>query len=87
MKDLGFNTEVFGLASGVFFATYAGLQIPAQLLAVRLGGPRILGLLAVSWGLIASAMALVRNESGLLAQRILLGAAGGEACCGRIGAH
>jgi len=73
-RDLGFNNRVFGLASGVFFATYAGLQIPSQMLAVRLGGPAILGLLAISWGFVAAGLAGVRNEAGLLAQRVMLGA-------------
>ncbi|KAI8473098.1 MAG: major facilitator superfamily domain-containing protein [Monoraphidium minutum] len=74
-QQLGVSDRAFGLASGVFFASYAGLQIPSQLLAVRLGGPRMLSLLAVAWGIDTASMAAVRSEGGMLAQRVLLGAA------------
>jgi hypothetical protein len=75
-KDFGFDNAVFGLASGLFFASYASLQIPSQLLAVRLGGPNILALLAIGWGVVAASMAGVRSKAGLYAQRVMLGAMG-----------
>jgi hypothetical protein len=46
---------------------------------VRLGGPLTLALLAVAWGAVAAGMAGVRNETGLLVQRVLLGAVGERA--------
>jgi hypothetical protein len=75
-RDLGLNNAAFGLASGVFFVTYCLGQIPAQLLAVRLGTRRALALLAIGWGIVASSLAAVSSEGGLLAQRVFLGALG-----------
>lgn len=77
-RDLHFGNEAFGLASGLFFASYAALQIPSQLVAVRIGGHHMLGLLAVGWGVVSASMAAVRSDGGgrnyLFAQRVLLGA-------------
>lgn len=51
------------------------VQIPSNVSFIYLGGPLMLGCIAVSWGLVAASMAAVSNTSSFLAVRFLLGIA------------
>jgi ACS family tartrate transporter-like MFS transporter len=52
-----------------------GMQIPSNVSFIYLGGPLMLGCIAVGWGLVASSMAAVTNTSTFLTVRFLLGIA------------
>jgi ACS family tartrate transporter-like MFS transporter len=74
-RDLGFSAAVYGFGAGVFFLGYALLEVPSNLVLARVGARRWIGRIAISWGLLASAMMLVRSAEAFYAVRFLLGAA------------
>ncbi len=74
-RDLHFSATVFGLGAGLFFLSYAALEIPSNLLLVRFGARRWLARIMLTWGLISMAMMLVRTPAEFYAGRLALGAA------------
>ena len=54
--DLGFNDAVIGLGAGVFFLGFLLLNIPATLIVERWSARRLLALIMITWGMVASAM-------------------------------
>lgn len=73
--DLDFGPEVFGFAAGIFFVSYAALEIPSTLAARRFGTRVWLARILVTWGLLSAMTGFVQNEVQLFAVRFLLGAA------------
>jgi ACS family tartrate transporter-like MFS transporter len=74
-KALGFTPAVFGLGAGLFFVSYAFLELPSNLLMRRFGARKWLSRILISWGLIAMAMASIHNETSFYITRLLLGVA------------
>ncbi|CCH76634.1 Major facilitator superfamily MFS_1 [Nostocoides japonicum T1-X7] len=73
--DVGISAAAFGLGAGVFFLSYAAFEIPSNIILHKVG-PRVwLARIAVTWGLISSAMMFVNNETTFYILRFLLGAA------------
>jgi len=72
-KDIGLSHEVYGLGAGLFFATYATMQVPANMAMTKIGGPIWLGAIALLWGIVAACFALIRDVPEFLALRCLLG--------------
>jgi MFS family permease len=66
---------MFGLASGIFFIGYVLVEVPSNLALVRFGARRWLARIAVSWGIVAVAIAFAPNAGTLLVLRFLLGVA------------
>ncbi len=52
--DLGFNDAVIGFGAGVFFLGFLLLNIPATLLVERWSARKLLAIITISWGLVAS---------------------------------
>lgn len=75
MPDLGMDAAHFGFAAGVFFIGYVLGEIPSNLLQVKFGARRWMARIMISWGLIASAQALVTTADGLYIMRVALGLA------------
>jgi len=73
--QLGFTASVYGFGGGLFFISYALLEIPSNLALARVGARRWLARIMVTWGLVAMSMALVRTPLQFYAGRFLLGAA------------
>ena len=73
--DLQLSATMFGLASGIFFIGYVLVEVPSNLALVRFGARRWLARIAVSWGIVAVAIAFAPNAGSLLALRFLLGIA------------
>ena len=73
--DLQLSATMFGLASGIFFIGYVLVEVPSNLALVRFGARRWLARIAVSWGIVAVAIAFAPNAGWLLALRFLLGVA------------
>ena len=73
--DLQLSATMFGLASGIFFIGYVLVEVPSNLALVRFGARRWLARIAVSWGVVAVAIAFAPNAGSLLALRFLLGIA------------
>ena len=72
-RDLAISSTVFGLAAGIFFASYVALEIPSNLALHRFGARRWMGRIMISWGIIAAATAFVWDGVSLVIARILLG--------------
>jgi len=76
-QDLGFSAEVFGFGGSVFYLAYAAVEIPSNLMLVRVGARRWIARIMITWGIIATSMMFVRTPLSLYVLRMLLGAAEG----------
>ena len=74
-KDIGLDPYYYGLGAGIFFLSYCLLEIPSNLVLVRVGARKWIARILFTWGLLACAMAMVRGPKSFLAMRFLLGAA------------
>lgn len=74
-RDVGLDAAAFGLGGGLFFLSYALLEVPSNLFMQKLGARRWIARIMISWGLIAAAMAWVQGPNSFYALRLLLGAA------------
>jgi sugar phosphate permease len=73
--DIHIDAAAYGLGAGLFFVSYAVLEIPSNMLLQRLGARAWLTRIMLTWGLAAAGMAFVRGETSFFAMRLLLGAA------------
>jgi ACS family tartrate transporter-like MFS transporter len=73
--DLHFSQAVYGLGAGLFFLSYAALELPSNVLLVRLGARRWIARIMITWGVIAVGMMFVRTPIQFYVMRFLLGAA------------
>jgi ACS family tartrate transporter-like MFS transporter len=72
---LGFSDTVYGLGAGIFFLGYFLFEVPSNLILARVGARVWIARIMITWGLIASAMAIVRTPAEFYALRFLLGVA------------
>jgi ACS family tartrate transporter-like MFS transporter len=72
--DLGLSATAFGLGAGIFFIGYGIFEIPSNAAMHRFGARKWIARILITWGLFASAMALVQNETSFYILRFLLGA-------------
>jgi len=72
---LGFSDSVYGLGAGIFFIGYFFFEVPSNLILSRIGARVWIARIMITWGLISSAMAIVRTPAGFYALRFLLGIA------------
>lgn len=73
--DAGIGAAAYGLGAGLFFVSYALLEVPSNLALHRVG-PRVwIARIAVTWGAVSAAMMFVQNETSFYVLRLLLGAA------------
>ena len=71
--ELGLSTAAFGTASGLFFAGYALVQIPANQAIVLFGAPRILGGCLFGSTILSAATGLAQGKFSLFVIRFGLG--------------
>src|SRR5262245_12696979 len=62
-QDLGFSPSVFGAGAGIFFIGYILFEIPSNLALQKFGARIWIARIMISWGLVATAMALVDSEA------------------------
>jgi ACS family tartrate transporter-like MFS transporter len=74
-RDLHFSAAVYGLGAGLFFLSYAALEIPSNLVLMRVGARRWIARIMLTWGVIAVGMMFVRTPLQFYVMRFLLGAA------------
>jgi MFS transporter, ACS family, tartrate transporter len=74
-SDLHFSATVYGLGAGLFFIGYALCEVPSNLMLLRFGARRWLARIMITWGVLATAMTLVRTPWEFYAVRLLLGVA------------
>lgn len=73
--DLGISAAAYGFGAGIFFLSYALLEIPSNLILHKVGARRWIARIAVTWGLLTSATMFVDREWSFYLLRFLLGAA------------
>jgi ACS family tartrate transporter-like MFS transporter len=74
-NDLGFTPYTYSLGVAAFFFGYIPFEVPSNLILERIGARLWIGRIAITWGIVASAMALVVGERSFLLVRFLLGIA------------
>lgn len=76
-SDLGINSRMAGLASGIFFIGYLFLQVPGGRTAVHGSGKRFIAWSLAVWAVVSIATGFVTGHYQLLALRFLLGVSEG----------
>ncbi|HEU4668363.1 MAG TPA: MFS transporter, partial [Arthrobacter sp.] len=74
-EDIGLSAAAYGLGAGIFFLGYALLEIPSNAGMYKFGARKWIARILISWGIFATAMALVNGEATFYIIRFLLGAA------------
>lgn len=74
-QDIGLSEAAFGLGAGIFFLGYALLEVPSNAGMYKFGARKWIARILISWGIFATAMALVQGETSFYIIRFLLGAA------------
>ncbi len=74
-RDLGFSAAAYGLGAGIFFLGYALFEVPSNLILMRVGARRWIGRIALTWGVLASAMMFIRTTESFYVMRFLVGVA------------
>jgi len=77
LQDLGLNDAVFGMAAGAFSVGYVALEVPSNLLLVRVGVRKTILRIMVLWGIVTVLLSLAQNQYHFYILRFLLGAAEG----------
>ncbi|WP_369214665.1 MFS transporter [Streptomyces flavofungini] len=73
--DIGVGAAAYGLGAGVFFVSYALLEVPSNLVLYRVGARAWIARIALTWGLVSAAMMFVQGETSFYVLRFALGAA------------
>jgi ACS family tartrate transporter-like MFS transporter len=73
--DLHFSAAVYGFGGGLFFVSYAAMEVPSNLILERVGARRWIARIMVTWGLIAMGMMFVKTPLQFYAMRFALGLA------------
>ena len=73
--DLGISAAAFGLGAGLFFLSYAFMEIPSNLVMFKVGPRLWIVRIAVTWGVLSGLMMFVQGERSFYILRFLLGAA------------
>lgn len=71
--DLGLSGAQYSTAVSVFFGTYVPLELPAVLLAQRVGPHRAIAGMCLGWSAVTIGTGFVKNFGDLIAARVLLG--------------
>ena len=73
--DIGLSAAAYGLGAGIFFISYAFLEVPSNLIMYRVGPRAWITRIALTWGAISALMMFVQGETSFYALRFILGAA------------
>jgi hypothetical protein len=72
MNDaLGFSSTTFALGAGIFFLSYALLEIPSNIILTRVGARLWIARIIISWGIVSSTMMFVRSAPTFYAPYLL----------------
>ncbi|CAH0343857.1 MFS transporter [Bacillus sp. CECT 9360] len=75
MNDaLGLTSQMFGLASGIFFIGYFLFEVPSNVLLERFGARKWIARILVTWGIVVILTGFVESAVHLYFLRFLLGA-------------
>jgi MFS transporter, ACS family, tartrate transporter len=74
-KAIGLTPEMFGFGSGLFFLGYVLVQVPSNLLMLRVGARVWIARVVIAWGVVSFCLAFVVGPYSFYALRFLLGVA------------
>ena len=72
-RDLHLSATIYGLGGGVFFLGSSMFDLPSNLMLGRVGPRKWIARIMISWGVIATAMMLIRGPWSFCSMRFLLG--------------
>ena len=73
--DLGFDESLIGLGAGIFFIGYFVLEVPSTLIVERWSARKLLSLIMIVWGVVATSSGFIQTRQQFVVLRFLLGAA------------
>lgn len=73
--DTGISNAAFAFGAGIFFAGYALLEVPSNLIMHRVGARIWMCRIMVTWGIVSGAMMFAHDETTFYVLRFLLGVA------------
>lgn len=74
-RDLHYTDQIYGLGAGIFFVGYFFFEIPSNVMLERFGARLWIARITLTWGILASAMVLIRSPLSFYGMRFLLGVA------------
>ena len=72
---LGFSSQIYAIGAGIFFIGYFLFEVPSNLILHRVGARLWMARILVTWGILSSAMMLVKGIVSFYVLRFLLGIA------------
>jgi len=73
--DTGLSDAAYAFGAGIFFLSYALLEVPSNMIMHKVGARIWMCRIMVTWGLISAGMMLAHTETTFYVLRLLLGAA------------
>ncbi len=70
---LGLTPAMLGFGSGIFFIGYIAVQVPSNLIMMRVGARAWIARVVIAWGIVSVASAFVVGPNSFYAMRFLLG--------------
>ncbi len=72
-RDLHLSDTIYGLGAGLFFLGSSSFDLPSNLALTRFGPRHWIARIMISWGIVATAMMLIRGGTSFAIMRFLLG--------------
>jgi ACS family tartrate transporter-like MFS transporter len=72
---LGLSATAYSVGAGIFFLSYTLLEVPSNVVLVRVGARLWIARIMITWGLVSAGMMLARSPLHFYVLRLLLGAA------------
>ncbi len=70
---IGLTPAMLGFGAGIFFVGYIAVQVPSNLIMMRVGARAWIARVVIAWGLISAASAFVTDPYSFYVMRFLLG--------------
>ncbi|MGG0451795.1 MFS transporter [Priestia megaterium] len=74
-EALNFSPSVYGFGASIFFIGYFLFEVPSNLIMGKVGAPRWIGRIMVTWGVVTAAMIFINSSTSFFTMRLLLGIA------------